>query len=92
MPFMFCDHAGTIRIGNYTPTSAYPIARGKEAALIEARSSLGKAEAGHAGTVYAIPGWADLPSPMEAEGYFARRRLVNDFAARIGAFLQGGAP
>ncbi len=33
MPFMFCDHAGTIRIGNYTPTSAYPIARGKEAAL-----------------------------------------------------------
>lgn len=89
MAFMFCDRAGTIRIGNYTPTSAYPLGKGKEAALIEARSYLGKAEAGHGETIYAIPGWADLPSPMEAEGYSARRRLVNEFAARIQAFMQG---
>ena len=91
MAFMFADMGGEIRIGNYTPTTAQPLGKAKEAALIEARSHLAETSASNGLTRYVIPGMAELPPITEGDGYFARSKAISTFRAQVEAFLKGGA-
>jgi len=82
MAFMFTNLGGVIRIGKYTPEGSIPLGRGKEHALIEARSYLGEEQFVIGATRYVVPGVAELPDASSNEGYFERIRLITEFGKK----------
>lgn len=86
MAFMFTDLGGTIRIGKYTPEGAIPLGKGKEDALVKARSAL--CEPGCSAVV--IPGFSSLATSI-IDTRDERYAAISAFRARVEAFLKGGA-